>query len=825
MKRSLVALIGLLTLVAAAPLQAQAPARPAGAPAGPPPAGPGEVRGVVLAEDKTPVAGATVTVRNKRDSSLVTGAVAKDDGSFRIQGLRPGTYYLRITQLGYAPRTSPDFSVTPEKPATTISGIQLPRVAVELSTVDVVAERSAVTIEPDRNSYQAKQVAPAATSASEVLQATPSVEVDGDGKVSLRGNENVAIQINGRPAPIRGAQLGAYLKGLPANIVERIEVVPTPSARHDPEGMAGIINIVLKENVDLGLSGGFNAGASPSQRYNASGNLGYQAGRFTLFGSYGFNSDQRSVVGINDRERLDALRNPLSFTEQDMNGEAMNAGHNFNTNVDFKPNKRDTFSNIFSMNVRNSDDDSRILYTELSSNRSELDRYNRVRDADNAGFVMDYTTAFKRVFEARKHELGMELRLNRSSDDEENTLWRQAISTSAETEGERTELDAVTKQAIAQLDYTRTLSPKTKLETGYKGTARWLDRDYSVLNDAGGSGVWTPNAAMSNSFQFDEQVHAIYGVLSQGVGKFELQGGLRGERASRDFKISNDNYPYNYNSLIPSAAVNYKVSDATQLKLAYSRRVRRPGTQELNPFPQFFDIQNVFIGNPNLNPEYTDAIELGYTRTMKVATLQVSPFYRRTTDIIRVDIDANATVQGREVTTVSFRNLATGTSWGTDVNGSLRLGPKFTGFGGFNIFKMVTDGGSTSALASNAVTWSARVNGTTQLRPDVSLQVMYFYRAPVQNENFKFSGMQFANVVLRKKLNGDKSSVALRFTDPFNTQLFRVNVSNDDLSQLTERKFGARAMYLSYQMSFGQAPRVRQPTVQPAPEPQTGFAQ
>ena len=271
--------------------------------------------------------------------------------------------------------------------------------------------------------------------------------------------------------------------------------------------------------------------------------------------------------------------------------------------------------------------------------------------------------------------------------------------------------------------------------------------------------------------------------------------------------------------------MNYKVSDATQLKLAYSRRVRRPGTQELNPFPQFFDVQNVFIGNPNLDPEYTDAFEAGYTRTFKLGTLQVSPFYRRTTDIIRVEIDANDTFQGREVTSVRFKNLATGTSWGTDVNGSLRLGPRFTGFGGFNVFKMVTDGGSASALASNGVTWAARINGTTQLRDDLSLQAMYFYRAPMQQEGYKFAGMQFANVVLRKKINGEKSSLSLRLTDPFNSQLFRVKVSNDDLVQFTERRFGARAMYLQYQMSFGQAPRVRQPTVQPPPEPQTGFAQ
>ena len=822
MKRALVALLGLVTIMASAPLQAQAPARPAG----PPPVGPGEVRGTVLAEgDNAPIAGATITVRSKRDSSLVAGALAGTDGSFRVQGLRPGTYYLRITQLGFAPRTTPDFSVSPEKLSTTIEGIRLPRVAVELSAVEVTSERSAVAIEPDRNSYQAKQVAPAATSASEVLQATPSVEVDGDGKVSLRGNENVAIQINGRPAPIRGEQLGAYLKGLPANIVERIEVVPTPSARHDPEGMAGIINIVLKDNVDLGLSGGFTAGASPAQRYNASGNLGYQEGRFTLAGSYGFNSDKRNIVGINDRERIDALLNPLSFEEQDIAGDRNQAGHNLNANVDFKPNKRDVISNILSLNRRAGGEESLIALTELDQDRTILDRYNRSRDEDLSGFMADYTLAFKRTIEARKHEFGAELRLNRSSDDDVNTLWRRSFTTDDISDGERNEVDAVTKQAIAQVDYTRTLSDRTKLETGYKGTSRWLDREYSVFKDVMGTGTWTLDQALTNSFEFDEQVHAAYGVLSQGVGKFELQGGLRAERASRDFSLGTDSYPYNYTSLFPSAVANYKVSDATQLKLAYSRRVRRPGTQELNPFPNFFDAQNVFIGNPNLNPEYTDAFELGYTRTFKLGTMQVSPFYRRTTDIIRVEIDPNAVVQGREVTTVSFKNLATGNSWGTDVNGSLRLGPKFTGFGGFNVFKMVTDGGSTSALASNGVTWSARINGTTQLRDDLSLQAMYFYRAPMQQEGFKFAGMQFANIVLRKKINGDKSSVALRFTDPFNTQLFRVNVTTDDLIQATERRFGARAMHLSYQMSFGQAPRIRQPTVQTPAEPQTGFAQ
>jgi len=191
---------------------------------------------VVDTASKEPVARASVAVRARKDSTLVTGAIAGPDGTFRIQGLRPGDYYLRTTSIGFRPLTY-TFSITDAAPRVNVGPIPLTRIAITLQSVKVAGEAPMVVIEPDRNTYRAKDVAPAAANASEVLQATPSVEVDGDGKVSLRGNDNVAIQINGRPTPITGAQLAAYLKQIPANIVERIEVVPNPSAKYDPEGM------------------------------------------------------------------------------------------------------------------------------------------------------------------------------------------------------------------------------------------------------------------------------------------------------------------------------------------------------------------------------------------------------------------------------------------------------------------------------------------------------------------------------------------------------------------------------------------------------------
>jgi outer membrane receptor protein involved in Fe transport len=252
-----------------------------------------------------------------------------------------------------------------------------------------------------------------------------------------------------------------------------------------------------------------------------------------------------------------------------------------------------------------------------------------------------------------------------------------------------------------------------------------------------------------------------------------------------------------------------------QAKVSYSRRIRRPGTQELNPFPTFFDVQNVFIGNPSLNPEYTDAYELGFTKSGKLGNLQLSPFYRHTSNVIRFIINTDDKVDGRDVTTISFKNLAVANSWGADINGSLRLGKRFTGFAGGNIFKIVTEGGSTTSIAgTDAVTWSARVNGTAEITPTLSLQAFHFYRAPMKVEGGRFSSMQFTNLTLKKKLDGDKASVSLRVSDPFSTGKFRVQAGTSTLTQITERNFGNRAAYLTFQWNYGQQPRVRQPQPQ-----------
>ncbi|HJR54492.1 MAG TPA: TonB-dependent receptor [Gemmatimonadota bacterium] len=811
MKRAAFVTVSLI-LFAFATVHAQVPTGQGGPPGAPPG---GEIHGSVLDPDGAPIYGASVAVHSTIDSALVSGDIAGRDGSFQVQGLSPGTYYLEITSIGYEARRSPDLTIGPGAPRADAGAIRMAPAPVAVEGIDVTVERPTVAIEPDRNSYSAKDVAPAAATASEVLSAVPSVNVDPEGKVSLRGNENVAVQINGRPAPISGDQLGAYLEQLPANVIDRVEVVPTPSARYDPEGMAGIINIVLKQNTDLGTSGGLTLGASPSNRYNVSGNLGYQNGPWTTFTTYGFNFGQRDIDGINDRLRFDPLDVLLSTTEQDVLGENTFAGHNLSTTIDYKLSDKDVLSNILSLNLRGRDEESRSFYTELDADGVPFDQYARLQDGESDGRVLDYTLAFKRTLEARTHELAAEVRLNQENDDDVTLLWREPegdVEPVTQTERELREVDAVDREAIAQVDYTRPLGENTKLETGYKGEWNWLERDYNVLEDELGTGEFV-ESDLSNAFDFDEQVQAAYAVLSRTIGKLQLQGGLRAEYAWRDFVLADDgdSFPYSYGSVFPSGVVSYNLTEADEAKISYSRRIRRPGSQELNPFPFFFDVQNVFIGNPELDPEYTDAIELGFTHQADWGSLQLSPFYRRTTDVIRFIVDTDDVVDGREVTSVSFENLDKGDSWGTDVNLSYEYGGWLNGMANFNVFKMVTEGGSEASLASNAVTWSTRLNATAELTPSLSLQGMMMYRAPMEFETGKFSSFKMTSLTLRQKLAGDRASLSLRVVDPFDTMGFRVEAADDNIRQITERNFDARSVHLTFQYTFGKPPRVRQP--------------
>jgi ferric enterobactin receptor len=819
--------VALIAVAAALPLQAQN--APPGAPAGARPGmGPGAgqmqggtIRGTVHDAAGAPVPAAQVSVWSAADSSLVTGAVAGADGSFRIVGVRPGRYYVRVSALGHQTATVSPVAITPQATEADVGTVRLAQGAVQLEALTVTAERSTAAFEVDRNTYRTRDL-PATTggNASDVLQNIPALEVDPDGRVSLRGSQNVAVQINGRPAPLRGDQLANFLRQLPAHMIESVEVIPNPSARYEPEGMAGIVNIVLRENADLGLSYGLVLAAGTGDRYNGSANVGWQAGPLTLFGSYGYRNDERRNTGFNYLERYTpGQTRPVSYLEQDVRGVFDMRSHLFNGSADLRVGRRDVLSSTFMVSSGSFDNSSINTYLEMGEDSVARRRYQGRNAIGIGNLTYDAGLAFKHTVVPSRHEFSAELRYNRGDNENLNQFIEESLFGvgPADPRLENTSVNALTRNLTAQADFSRPLAERTRLETGYKGTLRLIDNAIAVERFDPQSGLWVPSEARSNAFEYDERVHAGYAVLSQGVGRVDLQAGLRAERTDREFHLTttNESFPRNYWSFFPSALVALTVDDQRQVRASYSRRIRRPDTRFLNPFPFSEDQLNRFVGNPNLDPEYTNAFEVAFQQALPRGSIQATPYFRRTEGAVR----RLREIRG-DTSIVSFQNLATSDSYGMDLNGSLRLS-RVSGFASVSAFRVVTDGTNVSdQLANDAFGWSARLNGTFQITPRLDLQGFLMYRAAMETEQGRMGSMTMSNIGVRQKLLGDRATLGLRVQDPLNRMGFTVTTRDALHYQVNERRPAGRAAFLTFTYNFGQQPRLRNRPPTEAPEVQ-----
>lgn len=817
-----------LALALASPAVAQTPggAPPAGARPGGPGAGQqqgGTVRGTVVNPEGQPVPNAQVAVWSAADSTLVTGAVARPDGSFRIDGLRPGRYYLRVSSMGFSSATTAAVAVTPQAPLADVGTVRLATSAVMLEGITVAAEAAPAGFAPDRNTYSTRDM-PGTTggNATDILRNVPAVEVDQDGKVSLRGNQNVAVQINGRPSPMTGDQLGNFLQQLPANMVERVEVIPNPSARYEPEGMAGIVNIVLKQNADLGLSGGLITGVGTGGRYNASGNLGWQAGDLTLYGSYGLRHDERNSTGLNYLERYGvAGGDPVSILDQDIDGQFNMMSHLFNGSADYKLGAQNLLSATAMASVGSFENSSLNTYAERDGSNAFVRRYEGENGIEFNDLTLDGSLAFKRTITPQQHELSAELRFNRNDHANDNAFREQTLTLGGQPADntpllQNLQTDALTTALSFQLDYSRPLAERTKLETGYKGTMRGLDNELDVTEFDYGQSRWVGNTLRSNAFEYDETVHAGYAVLNQGVGKLDLQAGLRTEYTSREFFLANtgETFPKDYWSFFPSALAALNLDAQQQVRLSYGRRIQRPDTRLLNPFGFNEDQRNRFQGNPALEPEYTQALELAYQRSFPLGSVQVTPYFRRTDNAIRRIRE----VRG-DTTITTFSNLETSDSYGADFNGSVRLG-KVSGFASVSAFRTVTNAGSLGdSFNSDGFGWSTRFSGTVAVTPRLDVQGFFMYRAPMAVEQGRIGATTFSNLSVRQKVMGDKGSVSLRIMDPLNRMGFTSRTTDPLYLQLNERQFNGRAAYLTFTYNFGQQPRLRNRPPTEAQEP------
>jgi ferric enterobactin receptor len=806
----------LVALPVYAPAQQPAAARPAAG---------GEIVGkLVEAGTAVAITSGSVTVRRASDTAFAGGALPRADGSFRVDGLVPGRYTVRVRALGHAPLVRTDVVLSAEKPSVDLGALELSVVATKLEGQTVVAEREEVALAPDRNSYSTKNMTTASGGTSiDVLRNVPLVEVDGSNKVSLRGNENVVVQINGRASPLKGEQLGNFLAQLPASAVTRVEVATNPSAKNDPEGTAGIINIILNQEAEVGLSGGFTAGTGTTGMANVSGNVGRQSGPLTLFVSGSFYRDRRATSGTSFRTNL-AVPVP-AFVESQSGGNFQPLSGGLSLRSEYKFTDRDALAFDASTYRGRWASQTVASYANLDDARVVTGLFDQYNNSVNRNISQDYTFAFRRTGKPQETTYSTELRYSTNEDDNDLTLLsvlRQADASTGPAAVPR-ELNLTTGHFPSwnlQTDYTHPWSTGTKLESGFKGTQRNTVNDFTAAYFDTTSNAYVDAPARASAFDYREQIGAVYAVLSQQIKKVQAQAGLRLEEAATRLELPSANLETtkHYGSAFPSAIVSYNFTEMRQAKVSYSRRISRPGPYQLSPIEQRQDLRNVFHGNPGLGPEYTDALELGLQEARGWGSVQLNPYLRKTIHAVRYIRFVDAT----GVTVGTFDNVASTTTVGADLNVTYRRGP-VTLFGGGSAWRYSSDASNLAGnLSARTVVWSARSNLTWKLTPKTDLQAFANYRAPSATEGGSQTAFVFMNFGLRNKVWGDQGSITLRVADPFNLMKWGFRTADGQVIELTERHFGQRGLFLTITRNFGQQLKLRprQQDDQPQTAPQ-----
>ncbi len=771
----------------------------------------GSITGTIVGDDTgEPIPGATVAIWNAADSTLVTGAASKGDGTIAIEGLRPGSFYLRISTLGYKVQIIPSVEITRSSMTFDFGTVRMSLdEEYEADKVTIIGDRADIEFRSDRTVYNVEnQPVTSGGNAIDVLKNVPQIEVDIDDNVSLRGSQNVVIHINDRPIPISGEALTGFLKGLPADMVKSVEVIPNPSAKYDPDGMAGIINIVLEKAKDNGgVSGSVNLSLGTSESYNVSGSLNLRQSKLNLFSSYSFRYNEWESEGGVLRENR--VLDPITLLNEDFLGNSLSRSPLLNTSLDYFLDDVNSLSLSALVSHRSGRGDNTISYALSELGSSLIDTTLRNSPSDQSRLHMDYMLGYQWVKETSRHEFSVEARY--FSDESENH------GSYVERLGGELALDSVVERQSTlsnnkdfggtfRLDYIRPIGEQGRLEIGYKGDLTRINNEFYSETYNTSTGEFQPDIDLNNEFTYDEHIHALYAIYNRQFGDFDAQVGLRAEQALTDFnlKTTSEN---DYFSLFPSAAVSYAFGQMTRLRASYSRRIKRPGVWRLNPFPRYEDRLNLRRGNPYLRPEYINAFELGFNQFTSWGSFSLSPYYRHSSDLIErwLTIDSNG------VSTVSWENFATTETYGAEVVGTFRLKDRLRGFANLSLYQFDLDGNNIETdLTNNSFGWSVSGNATVSILSWLDFQANYFYRAPIKISRGEITAMQSFDGALRASFLNDKASLSLRVSDIFNRMKFDLYRDDPNYYIEIDRKWESRRATLTFSWNFGQQDQNRQ---------------
>jgi len=782
-----------LLLVSSIPLFAQSPQGRQGQGFGSG-AGSGSLSGQLMDEEtRHPIEYGNVVLFRVKDSVMVTGTISGRDGKFRMEKVPFGRYFCKISFIGYETRVVSPVQVNPKSPDPDLGSIYLNLTPVNLKEVLVTGEKEMIVNNLDKKVINVdKSIAATGGSAVDVMQNIPAVTVDSDGGVKLRGNKNVTVLIDGKPSAMEGVSTGEILAQIPASSMESVELVTNPSAKYDPEGTAGIINIVLKKKQESGYNTVVTLNAGNGDRYNGSLNLNYRTGGWNFYGSLDGRWNRFKAEGNSNRQTTLPDTSRLTQDSRNTNQMTMNG---FRTGIDYSPDEWNTFSAGFrgrNMGFDNSGDMNNFLF---DGNQSLVRSFNRESDADRNGQHLEYSLEHKRTWETKGREWTTDLEFG---------TQKMKRTESASTLNSAGSGNYLSKQKNTGSNTGLTLSLESnyahptpewgRFEAGFKSRFRQNDSE-GLYDTLGADGMWYPNSFLTDKFDYTEQVHAGYGTYSNSLEEFKFQLALRGEYvrtvlSSRQFT---SDFTTDYTSLYPSIHISRELSEAHELMVSYSRRVDRPNNRQLNPFVDYSDSLNLRSGNPKLLPQYTNSMEFGYNFNQKMTSLSASLFYRQTEDLIsEITRQENA-----RVTRTTLENAATGTSVGVDLSANQTISQGFRLNGGISWFRNVNKGKleSDNADADN-VSWNAKGSAMITLPLEIQLQVMGNYNAPMVMPQRKIKEQYSVDFGLKRDFLDGMLTANLRVQDVFDSREFDSETTGPGFTLTSYNKPDSRTIFL-----------------------------
>jgi outer membrane receptor protein involved in Fe transport len=772
------------------------------------------VSGKILEQDTNiPLEWATVVISNPLDGKIITGGTANEKGEFNIK-VNTGTYNISFEFISFEASTISNKEITQ---ALNFGTVYLKEDATTLQEVELIAEKTTVEIKLDKKIYNVgKDLTVRGGTVSDVLDNVPSVSVDVEGNVALRGNENVRILINGKPSGLVGLNSTAALRQLPAESIEKIEVITSPSARYDAEGTGGILNIILRRSKLQGFNGAIttNAGYNPSA--GISGNVNYRTGDINIFNTTSYN--YREVPGASssntqyfNRELDDngnlITDNPDTFLDETSDFDRVRKS--FNTNLGVEWYITDSASLTTSILYSEGDNQNNTTNTlnTFDSFRNPLISSLRLDPELETEKTIQYAVNFDKQFETSGHKLTFDFQYEDSTDNENSEVNVNG------TTSERVANLVDSQRILLQTDYVLPIGENSQFEAGYRGNFNTQNTDYIVSFLDDNTNTFNVDQNLTNLFNYREYLTAFYTQFGSKVGKFSYLLGLRMEntRLTLDQPTSGDFNKKNYTGLFPTVNLSYELSESENLTLAYNRRLRRPRSYFINPFPSRSSVTSVFQGNPDLDPSYSGQFNLGYVKRFGKFTLDASAYYSHATDgfsFVSFDTGTTVLVNGQELPVINRTpiNLATEDAYGTEFTLGYRASKKWNVNANFNIFESKTEGITPNGLdlGNTNTTWFARLNNKYTLPADIDWQTSLSYRGPSADAQNKRDGIFSANLAFSKDLFNENASLAFNVSDVFNSRKRTQTTTTPTYFSTSEFQWRQRSFNLSFTYRFNQ---------------------